>query len=477
MKFIKKFDHYVTATYFLTIITVIATSYFTFKEFFSHHNQRQQEAIIPLFSLVTSEIIRPLTVSQYMAKDPFLINYIQQENIDKNVLSQYVRSISTEFKALTFIALDKHKLLVNSTEKHFNLNKKDAEWYFRFKALDEVQFTGIGIEENPHLFFDIKIFNNQQTFLGFVGLGIDLNHFADKYKTFYQRFGFEIYFVNDKDEIELTSSQLIKTKNHDDKGAITNINDLIWYQNFKKDQNNSNTQIIYNSQRHELIVSEIPLKELNWRIFIVTPPATQQSEYWQLFVYNLLIMLLVSIVLYYLFTRVIKYFRTNLVKDSEIDYLTQLPNRSYIHWKFLELTKEYEHVSIIIADIDNFKKINDTYGHLFGDDVLKIVAKQLGSNLRNIDLTGRWGGEEFILILPNTTAKQAQEIVERIRENIAKIPFSPSPTKTEINITVSFGINESILSNTSLESILAKADKALYRAKRNGRNQVVICVE
>lgn len=69
--------------------------------------------------------------------------------------------------------------------------------------------------------------------------------------------------------------------------------------------------------------------------------------------------------------------------------------------------------------------INDTYGHLFGDDVLKVIVKKLSKNLRNVDLVGRWGGEEFIFILPDSNAQQAQEVADRIRENIARIPFTP----------------------------------------------------
>ena len=156
---------------------------------------------------------------------------------------------------------------------------------------------------------------------------------------------------------------------------------------------------------------------------------------------------------------------------------TKLPNRGFIHWKYSQLSNEYNHVSVVIADVDNFKALNDTYGHLFGDDVLKVIAKELSKNLRNIDLVGRWGGEEFIFILPDTSAVQAQEVVDRIRRNIARIPFTPSSTSKKFNVTVSFGVCGSDLADVTLEEILIKADQALYNAKTNGRNQVVIHLE
>jgi len=479
MKFIKKFDHYITAIFVITVIVIIATSYFTFKEFFNASHQKQQEVVMPLFSLINSEIIRPLTVSQYMASDPFLLDYIEQEKIDKKVIFNYITSVSNQFNTMSFIAIEKHLLLIDSNNKTTSLSGKGAEWYHRLKAMDKTEFTDFGDAENPHLFFDVKMFNKQQEFLGFIGLAIDLDHFASKFAKFKKDYGFELYFVDSNNDVTLSSEQIMETTSHHRKDVVTNISELPWYQQYQNEyqSSTSSSQDLFDYSSNELIISQMPLKELNWRVFIIAPPITEQSVYWQLFVQNLIVFLVVSLALYYLFTLCISNFRSDLVKDSETDYLTQLPNRSFIHWKYSQLNEEYDHVSVVIADIDNFKILNDTYGHLFGDDVLKVIATKLSENLRSIDLAGRWGGEEFILILPDTTAKQAQEIINRIRKNIAKIPFTPSSTSKEFNVTVSFGISNSSLTDIPLEEILAKADKALYSAKANGRNQVVVHLE
>ncbi|MDX2368942.1 MAG: sensor domain-containing diguanylate cyclase [Colwellia sp.] len=481
MKFIKKFDHYITAIFVITIVVIIATSYFTFKEFFNASHQKQQEVAMPLFSLINSEIIRPLTVSQYMATDPFLLDYIEQETIDREVIFNYITSVSNQFNTMSFIAIEKHLLLINSNNKTTSLSGKEAEWYHRLKAIDKTEFTDFGDAENPHLFFDVKMFNKQQDFLGFIGLAIDLDHFAKEFAKFKKDYGFKLYFVDNNNDVTLSSEQIMQTMSHHRKDDVTNINELPWYQQYQseyqtKDANN-NSQSFFDDSSNELIISQMPLKELNWRVFIIAPPVTEQSVYWQLFMQNLLIFILVSLALYYLFTLCINNFRSDLVKDSETDYLTQLPNRSFIHWKYSQLNKKHDHVSVVIADIDNFKILNDNYGHLFGDEVLKVISKKLSENLRSIDLVGRWGGEEFILILPDTTAKQTQEIINRIRTNIATIPFTPSSTSKEFNVTVSFGISDSHLSGIHLEEILSKADQALYSAKNSGKNKVIVHVE
>ncbi len=489
MKSIKKFDHYITAVFVITIIVIVATSFFTFKEVFIRSTQKQQEAIMPLFSLITSEILRPITVSQYMANDPFLLSYIQRDKIDYSVVFNYISKVSNKFNTLSFIAIDKHQLLLDSKKKVINLSSKDTEWYHRLKVIDKTEFADFGDAENPHLFFDIKMFNEEQEFLGFVGLAVDLDHFSKKFNEFKEDFGFEVYFIDENDNITLSSSQLMKTTSHHRRDSLTNINELKWFKNYqrakqrnKKHDGKANIESnssdsIFNFSDDNLIISQMTLNELNWRIFIVAPPITEQNTYWQLFFQKLIIFLIVSLALYYILTLCIKSFRAKLVKDSKTDFLTQLPNRDFIHWKYSQLSNKYNHVSVVLADIDNFKTLNDTYGHLFGDDVLKVIAKELGKNLRNIDLVGRWGGEEFIFILPDTNAIQAQEIVDRIRKNIANIPFTPSSTSKKVNVTVSFGVSDSDFANVALEDILIKADQALYSAKTNGRNQVVVHLE
>lgn len=124
-----------------------------------------------------------------------------------------------------------------------------------------------------------------------------------------------------------------------------------------------------------------------------------------------------------------------------------------------------------MLDIDYFKKINDTYGHVVGDEVLKILAEVILNNLRKTDYLGRFGGEEFIAILPETDRAIALEVAERLRVAIAQIIF---PNETDvIQITVSIGIATYHPSDEEFKSLLERADNALYAAKNQGRNCVV----
>ena len=125
--------------------------------------------------------------------------------------------------------------------------------------------------------------------------------------------------------------------------------------------------------------------------------------------------------------------------------------------------------SVLMIDIDYFKKINDTYGHLAGDFILKKVAEIMKSLIRDTDICGRFGGEEFIIALPNTKIIGALRLAERIRKTIENTSFDYNGKK--IKITLSIGVT-SASKNDSIYSLIERADEALYEAKRKGRNRV-----
>jgi len=154
---------------------------------------------------------------------------------------------------------------------------------------------------------------------------------------------------------------------------------------------------------------------------------------------------------------------------AERDSLTQLYNRRKLNEC---LDKEIERckrdgmpMSLLFIDIDFFKKINDTYGHDVGDLALRKIASALAKNLRDVDVLGRYGGEEFAILLPETTETRAVQVAERIRQYIADLEIEPIGT-----CTISIGVASLQLSD-SADRLLKRADKALYLAKRKGRNR------
>jgi len=158
------------------------------------------------------------------------------------------------------------------------------------------------------------------------------------------------------------------------------------------------------------------------------------------------------------------------------DKMTGIYNRAYVmdHFNrdFIKSKRHGSDLACIMMDIDDFKSCNDSYGHLIGDHVLKSTAELIKKNLREEDVFGRYGGEEFLIVLPNTLINDAEKIAETIRKAIEKNEFESG--SITFSITMSFGITD-IASEApqSLETMLDNADKALYSAKERGKNKVV----
>lgn len=160
-----------------------------------------------------------------------------------------------------------------------------------------------------------------------------------------------------------------------------------------------------------------------------------------------------------------------------IDPLTGLYNRRYMASRLRQAVDAWEasaeRVSVILFDIDHFKRINDSWGHQAGDEVLRAVTARMGKQLRALDIAGRYGGEEFMVLLSGAAGREASEAAERVRAAIAREPFVMVSAGVTVEVTISAGVAE-ILHGDTPERLIARADAALYQAKAAGRNQVVV---
>ncbi len=159
------------------------------------------------------------------------------------------------------------------------------------------------------------------------------------------------------------------------------------------------------------------------------------------------------------------------------DQLTGLHNRRYMarHLDSLisNAQKSNKPLAFLIMDIDHFKSVNDTHGHDIGDEVLREFANRISANIRGIDLACRYGGEEFVLVMPDTDVDFAYTIAERLRKSVETTPIEISRAPGALSVTISIGIAASAGGDDNAEKLLHRADQALYRAKREGRNRVI----
>jgi len=187
-------------------------------------------------------------------------------------------------------------------------------------------------------------------------------------------------------------------------------------------------------------------------------------------------LLIASPTLYFLFRLLWKLNESHLIIQelSRTDGLTKVFNRRYFEElgaREISLAKRTRcPVSLLMLDLDHFKAINDRHGHTAGDGILVEFAKRIKKNLRAEEIVGRYGGEEFLVLLSNTDSSQALEAAQRIRLAVSESPVLTE--KQQIRFTVSIGVATSLNGDRDLHGLLKSADKALYQAKEKGRNRV-----
>ena len=190
--------------------------------------------------------------------------------------------------------------------------------------------------------------------------------------------------------------------------------------------------------------------------------------------FNLVAVLSLMVFLTGLYFRLVVISQRKLHQLATTDSLTGLQNRRSAQKQAVrQIDKHQQEVaplSLLLCDLDYFKQVNDKFGHQLGDEVLKTFSELIASVIRNDDLAARWGGEEFLILLPGTDNMEALKVAERIRHELQGASLSLSGRC--VNVTTTIGIAE-LLPQDDFDSLLARADEALYRGKASGRNQVV----
>ena len=222
---------------------------------------------------------------------------------------------------------------------------------------------------------------------------------------------------------------------------------------------------------HFLNVRQLP--ELDWYLLVDKRESDALDRIRQSLYLNLAICAMITLVVLSLLNAMVKRHQDNTAALATLDSLTGLPNRRSFDLlaaqALTEAQRDNAPLVALLIDLDHFKVLNDTHGHLAGDEVLRQFANVLQSSLRQSDILCRWGGEEFIVLLREAEGRQAIEVAEKIRRRTEQLIFSYADKP--LRLTVSIGLS-GLQPDDTLHSLLTRADHALYRAKQGGRNRV-----
>ncbi|HEY5715886.1 MAG TPA: sensor domain-containing diguanylate cyclase [Psychromonas sp.] len=316
------------------------------------------------------------------------------------------------------------------------------------------------------MFINHKIYNEQYHTIGATGIGLKISYVNDMLKHFRQKYSFNVYFLNQDGEVVLYEHGMNPLRSLADVPELNFLGDLIL---------SKESRILdYSRAGEEYLLNTKYIPELDLYLVVEAKLSGFTKEVKRTFYFNLLSSLLATLVIAFLILKTIKKHHLNLSYLAQYDDLTNLKNRRVFNEElqhFLLLSqRRHSYLSLLFFDLDDFKKINDKFGHQTGDKVLIRIADILQHNLRQTDIMGRWGGEEFIIALIDTDLDDAKIIAEKLKTDIEKDDVLSQ--LTDKNVTASFGLT-TLNSKDTMDSLLSRADDALYEAKKGGKNRIV----
>ena len=424
-----------------------------------------------IYSEIQHDLFRPIFISSLMAHDTFVRDWALSENSKPEPLVKYLKEIQTKYQTISsFFIADKDlryyypKGILQTLEK----DNPEHHWYFNAKNLPPEQDYEINIDNdiadpnNLVVFVNHKVFDYQNNFIGITGVGLSLELVKRLMTTYQQRYKRIVYFVDQHGEVVLNSESFALAKNIQQREPLReHISTLL---------NKASGAISYKEDGKTIFINTRFVEEFHWYLVVEQRSTPREQELHNTLIGNLFVSAFVTILVLILAHLAFNRYQSRLEQMATTDKLSGLLNRQAFDLIFAKqlnyANAKEQNLSLILIDIDDFKEVNDNFGHLVGDTVIQDVAKACKLHLRENDLLCRWGGEEFIILLPNSDSMVAEKIAKRIQHYL-------SQQNNQHAVTASIGIAQR-QGNESTDSLLLRADKALYQAKNTGKNKIII---
>lgn len=450
----------------VVMISIVTLVHLSVSKIVAEQSRAQQRSYSPALQLVVEQLMRPLHISQTLAKSKELKNLMSNPVGNEAQIFATLKRLNQEFSLNFFIASEISRTQYDSQGKTIELIEGKVDWYFRYKDKPENAMADIGQWQNPQFYIDLKIYDDEDNFLGVFGVGKSLKAFTYVFNEYKKTYGYDFIFVDQNKDITLTSDPELLIQGV----TFKNLADLPWFQSLKpQQQQDSLNNLLLQINGQQALIAEFNIQPFDWTLYIITPLQFRQTEISRGFIISVVSLLIVIFGLFLLIYNLLYYFKKDIQKIKQIDILTELANRSNVTLKFEELMYDKKSVSLVLIDLDNFMPINETHGRKAGDIVLRQVAQMLQRDIREKDILGRWSGAEFILLMPDTGPHEAVELCQELCKKLAAMTITTGTTS--IQITGSFGVSFTA-SPRNMSEVISVADDALFSAKRDGRNMV-----
>lgn len=464
---------------FLLIILSISITFINYFVSLSSTEKHLKTQSLPLsldniYTEIQKHLIEPYLVSSMMANDTFVQDWILKDELNNNKIKEYLEAIRNKYAMFaTFLVSEKTGNYYTQDGLLEKIEKENPNnsWYFRFKQIPENHEINLDFNNNLSnsliMFINYKIYDNKYSYIGATGVALKISYINDMLKMFRQKYHFKVYFLDEKGNIVLSERDIIPEKNIEEISKLKKYrNDIISKEPLSLEYESNNKKFLLNTKF---------IPELNLYLLVEASLDDFITDVKDIFYINLIFSLFITLLITIIIIYVIRKYNKRLEYLADNDLLTNINNRRSFNLKLehsiLLHHRENNPLNLLFLDIDNFKNINDKFGHIIGDKVLIRIAEILKNNIRKSDLVSRWGGEEFIIAYINCSFEDSLIATEKLKNLIETDYILKDLTKS--SVTASFGLT-SLKKVDTINDLINRADLAMYESKNSGKNRITI---
>lgn len=427
-----------------------------------------------IYSEIQRDLLQPIFISSLMANDTFVRDWVIGGETNEKQLIRYLREIQEKYNTFTSFFVSENSLIyyhAGGILKTVKESEKRDEWFFRVRSMSSDYEINVDPDmansDSMTIFINYKVYDYLNNFIGATGVGLKVGAVKNILKKYQQDYDRTIYFIDKEGNIKLQGS---RQDEH-----FKNIADIEGLSALSNKILSSQGEYYKYRKKGELIHLRTRLiPEFNWILLVELTEKKAVNHILRTLLINLGICVAITLIVLSLIQLTISAYHKKLEKMAAFDKLTGLFNRHafdiFMDKTLKDIKRNDRPLSVILFDIDHFKKINDEYGHLAGDEVIRHIASISRKAVRESDIVCRWGGEEFLILLKECSLDHAFKLSEKIRTDVLNTPARYE--NKDISATISLGICRYRPPENS-NSLIARVDALLYMAKQGGRDRSV----
>jgi diguanylate cyclase (GGDEF)-like protein len=426
-----------------------------------------------VYSEVQRDLLRPIYLSSLMAHDTFLRDWVVDGEHDPDQMTRYLKEIQEKYHTFTSFFVSEASRTYYQADGILKKVKEDEprdRWYFRVREMKKPYEINVdpdmAHDDAMTIFINYRVFDRQGNYIGATGVGLMVYAVRDILARYKKQYGCTVLFTNQDGRVVLHAKGAKLPS--DDLHTMPGMADIAG-----RILAGHSGPLRCVTQEGTVHVDARFVKELDWYLVSVQPEARKLRGIRHALFANLGICAIITTFVLIFTNMTIGTYQRRIERLATTDSLTGLHNRQAFDILFgntlQDLRRRQTEGALLLLDLDNFKTVNDTFGHVAGDAVLRELAKVLRGAIRASDILCRWGGEEFLVVLRDCQRDHAIATAEKIRAAVEAQVTVHGPDS--IRTTASVGATP-IQADEDMEDILHRADEALYLAKEKGRNRV-----